>query len=182
MNILVVLLLSLLIAIARGGRISELGQLRFQHIWLLFLPLALQLVIFTPLGSLIGSGDMLERNVYIGSMGIAALALVLNRHIPGMTWVGAGLALNFLVILLNGGAMPVWPAAREFAGMSPLAGRANNVVPFSSETVLPWLGDVIPLPSWMPLANVMSIGDLFVLLGGIIFTQRALFRAPTDSH
>ncbi len=182
MNILVVLIISLLIALARGGRLSALGDLKFNHIWLFFVPLVLQLVIFTPLRSSRGNGDLLDPVVYVLSMLIAAFILVSNRHLPGAKWIAAGMSLNLLVILLNGGMMPVWPAAREYAGLAPLAGRTNNVIPLSSETVLPWLGDVIPLPAWVPLANVMSIGDLLILFGGILFIQRALFPAPTHNR
>jgi hypothetical protein len=33
------------------------------------------------------------------------------------------------------------------------------------ESRLPLLGDIIPEPSWMPMANVISVGDLLLSLG-----------------
>jgi hypothetical protein len=41
----------------------------------------------------------------------------------------------------------------------------TNVRPMTPETRLAWLGDIIPQPEWLPLANVVSIGDLLLSAG-----------------
>jgi Family of unknown function (DUF5317) len=43
---------------------------------------------------------------------------------------------------------------------------------------LPWLCDILPLPRWLPRANVLSIGDVLLALGvgGWIFASMA--RTP----
>ncbi len=174
MIILAILAVSLLIALVRGGRPQALAQYRFSYLWLCFIPLALQLVIFTPLGSLLGGDELFSRIVYLISMCIAAVLLFLTRRVPGLTWVAIGLVLNFVVIAANGGLMPVSQQARQFAGMPVLDGPSNNVVPIADSTLLWWLADIIPLPSWMPFANVLSPGDVFIALGAVIFTQVAL--------
>jgi hypothetical protein len=48
----------------------------------------------------------------------------------------------------------------------------------SSDSRLPWLGDILPLPSWLPRANVLSIGDVVLALGvgGWIFAS--VMRSP----
>lgn len=147
--------------------------------WLFFVPLALQLVAFSPLVALPGFGEA-TRVIYLASMLVAALALVLNRHLPGLTWVAAGLSLNFLVIALNGGLMPVSEAAQQIAGMPALTGPNMNVVPMGPETRLPFLGDILPVPAWMPFANVFSPGDVLIALGGVIFIQKALAASHSD--
>ncbi len=174
MFILLVLFLSTAVALARGGSLNELVNLRVRQLWLFFIPLGLQLVVFTPLASLFGSSTAVIQFVYLVSMLIAALALVLNRQLPGLLWIAAGLVLNVLVITANGGFMPVSPAAREFAGMAALSGRDNNVIPMGPGTWFWFLGDILPLPAWMPFANVFSLGDVLITLGGVRFTQRAL--------
>jgi len=172
--ILFVLACSLVIALARGGRLDRLVNLPVRWLWLFFIPLLLQLVIFTPLVKLIGNGETWVPLVHIASLLLAALALALNRHLPGVSWIAAGLTLNLIVIALNGGLMPVSAAARQFAGQAPLHGSANNVILMTPDTVLWFLGDILPLPAWLPLANVYSIGDVLVTLGGVILTQQAL--------
>lgn len=178
MIIFAVLLLSLAVALARGGSIYALGTLRVRFLWLFFVPLLLQLVIFTPLARFLGSDPGIPRLVYLVSMALGALALLLNRHLPGVLPIGVGLVSNLLVIALNGGFMPVSAAAREFAGMSALDGRDNNVIPMTPGTVLWFLGDILPLPAWVPLANVFSVGDVLIALGGAYFIQRALVLPP----
>ncbi len=176
MFILLVLAASLLIAILRGARVSDLANLRLRYAGLFFLPLLLQIIAFTPLGEALVLEAPLAHLIYVASLGLAAFALWLNRHLPGVKWIALGLGLNALVILMNGGFMPVSPAARAMAGMAPLTGRDNNVIPMTDATVLPWLGDVFPLPAFLPFANVFSIGDVLVALGGILFTQSIVPR------
>ncbi len=181
MYILLVLLISVLIALLRGGRLEALAGLKFRCLWLFFAPLALQLMVFSPLGSLIGNSDLRDELLYIASIVLGGLVLILNRHIPGASWIAVGLALNLVVIIANGGVMPVWTDARQLTGMPPLTGRDNNVVPMTSTTLLPWLADVIPVPGLPYLRNVFSIGDLLIAVGAVLFTQRALFTSHPAS-
>ncbi len=174
MFILIVLALCLVIALARGGRVSRVLELRTRHLWILFIPFALQLIAFSPLGDAPVSGALLAKALYVSSLAVAALAVWLNRHLPGLTLISLGLALNFVVIALNGGFMPVSLEARRLAGRASLIERDANVIPMTPDTVLPWLGDVLPLPAGVPFANVFSIGDVLITLGGIIFIWRAL--------
>lgn len=181
MFILSLTVLCILIALARGGRLANLALLPVRMIGLLFLPFVLQLIAFSPIGERLVFDVPLARYLYTASLGIAVIGLWLNRKLPGVVWIMLGLSLNFLVISLNGGFMPVAAAARQFAGMSPLAGRDNNVVPVTATTWLPWLSDTFPLPAFVPFANVFSPGDLFVVIGGFIFIQRALVPPKSDT-
>ncbi len=178
MLILALLFLSLLIALARGGNLGALANLQVRHLWLFFVPLILQLLVFTPLVSLFGLGTNSTKVIYLASMLCAALALALNWKLPGLPWVAAGLGLNLLVITVNGGFMPVLPAAREFAGGGALDTRDNNVVPMTFDTKLWFLGDILPLPAWLPFTNVFSLGDVLIAFGGVLFIQNTLL-APS---
>lgn len=174
MAILFVLAAGVGIALVRGGNLDNLARLHPRYLWLFFLPLGLQMVAFSPIGSSPEFGLTLVKLVYLASMAIAALALALNWRLPGLIWVAVGLMSNFIVIASNGGLMPVSADARQFSGMPPLTGPNLNVLPMTPETALPWLGDILPLPSWMPLANVYSVGDVLITIGGLIFIQKAL--------
>jgi MFS family permease len=91
--------------------------------------------------------------------------------VPGLQVAAVGIALNFLAVFLNGGRMPIWPAAFAAAGFSPdaIAGDpfhyllpANSVAEFVSHGGI--FGDVVPLP--LPvIRDVVSIGDLLLALG-----------------
>jgi hypothetical protein len=180
MFIVLVLAAAVAVALLRGGRLSALTDLPIRHIWLFFIPLILQLIIFLPFGASLGQDTTLTKAVYLFSMAIGAVVLLLNRHLPGATWIAAGLMLNLLVITVNGGFMPVSAEARQIAGRPPVVERSNNVVPLTDQTLLPWLADIIPLPSWLPFSNVMSIGDALIMFGAFILIQRAL-RPPQQT-
>ncbi len=183
MFILLVLLVALVIVLARGGSLNALLTLPVRHLWLFFVPLLLQLIIFTPIASFFGRSTDVTRFVYLASMLIAALALALNRELPGVFWIAAGLILNVVVIVANGGFMPVSPEARQFAGKVPLDGRYNNVIPMGPGTWLWFLGDILPLPAWLPLADVFSLGDVLITIGGVLFIWRTLIPPPrADAH
>jgi hypothetical protein len=70
------------------------------------------------------------------------------------------------------------------------AGRSAREAAFTNSEVvaharLAFLGDVLPLPAWMPFANVFSVGDvliavgLFVLVHGICHASRSATPEPT---
>lgn len=109
----------------------------------------------------------------------AALLLVgwMNRRLPGMTVLLAGIALNFLVITANGGTMPVPPSALQAIGRAHTVevsatgqDSAAKLVTASKDSAtdtanLSFLGDVIVVPLPGRMASVISIGDLFIAAG-----------------
>ena len=174
MLFLFVIILSCLIAVFRGGRLNNLRRLPIQHLWLFFVPVILQFIIFRPQVFRFSLSDDAVRIIYLTSMLLAALALWLNRAWPGMGWIISGYLLNLTVINLNGGFMPVSDAAFVIAGGTTINGRFANGIPIGASTVLPWLGDVLPIPGFLPINGVFSPGDVLILVGCIVLTQRAL--------
>jgi hypothetical protein len=89
-----------------------------------------------------------------------------------------GVGLNLLVVVANGGFMPQSAEARLAARGTPLvaegsAPQLRTVSQAGPESRLAWLGDVVAQPSWMPMANVTSIGDL------VLSTALALWAFQT---
>jgi hypothetical protein len=98
----------------------------------------------------------------------------INRHIPAFWILGLGLALNLMVILANGGLMPVSPETimrllpdlpAESWQIGERFGRSKDVVLLPSETVFPWLTDRFVTPAWYPQPAAFSLGDIFIALG-----------------
>ncbi|MDQ3811630.1 MAG: DUF5317 family protein, partial [Chloroflexota bacterium] len=111
---------------------------------------------------------------------LAAMVVVLARNAlvrpapARWAWAAAasGVLLNLVVVVANGGHMPQSQTARLAADVSTerVAGLASdpgwrNVAPMAPETRLALLGDVLPDPAWLPIRNVMSLGDLLLALG-----------------
>src|SRR5712692_2027499 len=136
MIILLVIVLAIMIALLRGGRLSNFGDIPFRFFYLLFLPLVLQLIVFTPLGVYIPASTPLPVLIYIASMFTGAVLVWFNRALPGFKFMLIGLLSNIVLIVLNGGYMPVSMAARAVAGLPPFTGTHNNTIEMTSASPL----------------------------------------------
>ena len=166
--VVVVLVLSAGVGAARGGRLSNLGDVDTRAWWLLIVGLGLQLAAtFIP-----GSSRPLAVALLLASY-LAILAMVwINRNEPGMWIAGIGLFMNFIVIALNGG-MPVLPASAELAGLGSDLTLSGRHVLLDTSTVAPFLGDIIPLPG-----TVISLGDVFLAIGLGVFIEEQMRKKP----
>lgn len=184
MVILVVALLSLGIGLLRGGRLIRLAVVPLRYAYLVLVSLGLQLVLFSPLAVSLRLEAWVPL-LYVVSMVILVLWFVLNFRLPGMALIGLGLVLNLSAIVANGGYMPASPDALQRAGMASRLADAqqaihNNSILATDQTRLYFLTDVFAIPKGLPLANVFSIGDVFIALGAAYFLQRVLTDARYD--
>lgn len=135
--------------------------------------LAAQLVVIY-----VGFGDaaVLRRFIFPSTYVLLLAFVILNRRRIGFLVIGAGMLLNFLAIVSNGGLMPVTPANVEKAGMGyKIEGvelgeaipRSMNVLLEESDTNLQWLSDRFTWGSPGPF-SVFSIGDVIIGAGLII--------------
>jgi hypothetical protein len=179
MIILAPLLLSVFVGLLRGGSLLALAKVNFRFAGLILLAVALQRVIYTSWWQGIPTLAGWTSTVYSVSMALLLIAVGLNHTLPGMALLGAGLLLNSAAVWSNGGHMPASRWALQTAGFLPAdrhiaAWQLNNSILMSDSSRLWFLCDVFALPQSWPMANVFSIGDLLVVLGGIIFTQSVL--------
>lgn len=116
--------------------------------------------------------DDLAAAVLVGSQALLLVFAWFNRNQPGFWALGIGLALNLLVIGLNGGLMPVSPEiiALLLPDLPPdargIGDRVGwNIVLPPTGTRLWWLSDLILLPGWFPIQKALSAGDV-IIAGG----------------
>ena len=97
-----------------------------------------------------------------------------NRRQPGFWLLGLGLALNLLVILLNGGYMPIspetvrknYPYAPDSAWrVGQRLGNGKDIVLPVEETRLWFLSDRFTFQSGGNLFVAFSLGDILIALG-----------------
>lgn len=166
--VLFVLIVSLIVGIARGGRLQHLLDVETRAWWLLVFGFALQTV-----ASLLSAENSTLAVVLLMLSYVSILGMVaINRKAPGMWIAGIGILMNFTVIALNRG-MPVLPAAVEIAGGSPDPVLGGKHVLLDESSRLPFLGDLIPLPG-----AVISIGDVFLAIGLGVFVEEMSRRRP----
>jgi Family of unknown function (DUF5317) len=143
-----------------GGRLERLGSLRLRWVPLALIGLAIQVVLFSePFGPWPAG---FVPAVYQASTAMVLIAVLRNLAVPGVTIIAVGAACNLAAIVANGGWMPADPAALDSVGGLP-PGASNSIV-VSQPALLP-LTDLFALPSWLPLANVFSVGDVLIGVG-----------------
>jgi hypothetical protein len=163
------------VALLRGGSLRKLAATRFVGLFFLMASIAAQLalVLFRIPGQ---SG--LHRLALIAPPLLIGYFCLANRSLPGMWFIVAGVVLNTVVIGANG-RMPLSSWAREHSGATlntSLSSGTDYYEPAGPDTVLPMLGDVIPIAG---VHQVASPGDLLLAVG----VERFLYcRAMATSH
>lgn len=180
-----IVLAVLVVALLRGGSLRRFAAVELRALPLVFGGLALQLLIFTPFRSepLVTAFVPV---VYLASMVLVLGWVWLNRHLPGISLVLVGVAMNTAAIVANGGYMPVMPLAAEYAGRSGNYASAGDTIANNSlatEGSQLWLlTDIFPVPAGIPLANVFSLGDILLTIGVCLFCYRVMLGAPTSAE
>lgn len=105
----------------------------------------------------------------------------MNRELPGFKLFGAGMLLNFLVIAVNEGRMPVSLDALEWAELNwyipSLVEGVTKHQPLTEATHLKFLADVIPLkPPLVFSSMVISMGDVFITFGISRFVYKRMVQ------
>lgn len=171
MFILYAIPIGIVVGLLLGGRLERLGELRLRWVPLMLVGLAVQIAIFSDAGGrLVGDAGP---TVYVASTLAVFVAVLRNIRIPGVALIAIGAGLNLLAIAANGGWMPADPAA--LASIGGLKDGYSNSILVPDPALQP-LTDLFALPSWLPLANVFSIGDLLVGLGVAVTIALAMRR------
>lgn len=162
-NTFVALLLVVSVPLA-GGRLSRLAGIQLRWAPVILVALLLQIVMSEVADH---AARALLVTVHLSSYVLIAAALWRNRRLAGLPLLALGAASNVLAILLNHGVMPASARALAAAGLRTEASDfANSDV--VAHPVLPWLGDSMATPSWLPFRNVLSVGDVLILVGAAV--------------
>lgn len=172
----IVLFLALVIAILRGGRLVNLGDIELKAWWLLLVSLGLQLgTRWLPDETWSETAGVV---MVLASFALLMILVMLNRSKPGMWIAGLGVLMNFTVIAFNGG-MPVLAGAAEVASGFTVAepdisGSFKHVL-LDETSRLVFFADVIPI-RLVRFGEVISLGDIFLALGLGVFLEQELRR------
>lgn len=169
--------LGLVVGLLRWRGVGYLCRLQLRHGWLFLTAVALQLgsVLFVAPGPP-GEFDLRGALLLLGYLAVLA-GVVSNLHLPAMWVLGLGFLLNLLVILPQGGYMPVTVEAYEAAGQlrpgevyveGEKLPRAKDIILSRERTPFWPLSDVLPVREPRLLRGVYSPGDLVIGAGVVL--------------
>ncbi|MDD2580228.1 MAG: DUF5317 family protein [Eubacteriales bacterium] len=164
-------ILGLVLGLLTGGRWRSLLHKRFRLLPLLFSAFILSWLLSVHFFSdwLAGSDHVWLWRSVIAALQLAAMSvfLLVNRRKPGIWFIFAGGLLNGLVIIANGGRMPVGPAIDRFGEAA--AAQINSVPHYftaSGHEPLLFLADLYPV--WTFGTYMVSLGD-FLIAAGVLW-------------
>ncbi|WP_025692388.1 DUF5317 domain-containing protein [Paenibacillus zanthoxyli] len=175
------IVLGLVVGLLRGGfryGLKQFGSLRIRGgLWFPLL-LLLQFVVFElndRSAAFASFSGIFFAGVYVAGLYI----LWLNRSTPGFLFIFAGVFLNFLVMAVNGGKMPVSLEAAKvldpyYVHLLQSGAVVTKHFLMDSATRLPFLGDIIPLSKPYPRTQVISVGDIVMNVGIFLYLQHIL--------
>jgi hypothetical protein len=150
-----------------GGSLRRIADLRLRWLPLAGAALAVQILVISVLTSLPHEVAVVGHIASYLMLGVVVWA---NRHVPGMVLIGVGAGANALAITVNDGELPASSWALRHAEIHARSGFNNSGA--IAHPHLAWLGDVMVTPSFLPLRNMVSIGDLVLLLGTVVLVLR----------
>lgn len=173
-----IIILSIIIGYLRKGSLKNFLNIELKRLSFIFFGFLIQIIIFSSYFQL-SSFKKFTGLFFIISYVIVFITIYSNLHLKSIRVVGLGFLLNFLVILFNKGYMPVSidslskVNAYEKIKLLKEYTTFNNCILMSSKTKLNFLGDIVPIKF---INQVISIGDIFILLGFFFFIQEGMLK------
>lgn len=153
---------------------TSLKSPEIKHIWLVLAGFLPQFFAFSFPATRTAISDRGVAWALIVSQLLLLVFIWINRKIPGGWWMGLGLLLNFIVILINGGMMPLTPENAQHLlpegssialQLGARVGISKDVLLEKAHTNLWFLSDIFLLPEWLHYPLAFSIGDICLSVG-----------------
>ena len=168
--------------------LTAIGKLTYKGDWkLIAIILGLFLLQLTSV-IFVKDRNLLQMVLLIASHLALVLLFLINRHIAGARLFALGIFLNTLVMVVNGGWMPVTPEMAHFvhpdrpAEVYAHPSNSKNIILPRAETNLSVLSDNIPVTlPWR--RNAVSIGDVLMVVAiGVFLFQPATSKQQANNR
>ncbi len=178
MILAVAVALGLIISLVRyrGHTFQHIASIPLQGAWLVLLALLLQ---WPLLASPVGAVQRLrmQQALLVLSHLLLLVFVWQNRGLAGVQIMGLGVVGNLLVILANGGFMPITPDTLVHInpgstwGQWPVGahyGYSKDLILLREQTRLWALSDILVLPPPFPRPTAFSLGDGLIAIGVVV--------------
>jgi len=169
----------------RGGALERMAAISLRWAWLVLLALALQWPLLrAPAG--LREHSSVQQVLFLISHLLLLAFVGLNWQSTAVRIVGLGVLCNLIVIVANGGLMPItpetlvqinqgsslaqWPAGAHY-------GYSKDIILLRQDTALWLLSDILVLPPPFPWPTAFSLGDL-IISGGLILLLQGSPTSP----
>jgi len=161
---MVLLVLSVIVALLRGGKLQPLPKFTMNGILLLAIAMEISTIWL----------KAISPELVSVSYAMILFFLWKNWHYIEFRIIAIGASLNALVVWVNGGLMPVLSSLARRTALPMKEFHADYFwhTAMTPHTIFPLLGDIIFLP--YPTPTVISCGDIFVFSGIVLLIQRLL--------
>lgn len=171
----------------KRGQLRAWAELPVHQLGLLPVALALQLPLFFSRAGSTAAEILLPRMAFMVSYLLLGWVVWANRHLPGLRWLAMGVFLNGLVVVANGGGMPIAPETVVALGGSASRvgvhdGASKDLVQSIEATRFWFLSDILAIPRPFPWPIAFSIGDVFIVLGVARFAWSDLAVEAEDNQ
>jgi hypothetical protein len=172
------IIVGLFISLILGGSFQGLLTISLKHPWLIALSFFIQF------GAIYIFQDQLLQAVIISNLCLLIFCY-LNMKVTGFKYMATGIFLNLVVMIVNKGRMPVDVNAAKI--LSPddvpalLAGEYGKHIALSENTHLNFLGDIFFLQNPYPRPIIISLGDIVLSLGVILFLYSVMINGKKKS-
>jgi hypothetical protein len=177
------IIISLIIGILRRGSFKGFSTLSLRCGWIFPLLLAIEIIVFSFQNQFKVLGQV-SSFIFMAVYVVGLLFLFINRKNPGFLIIFIGVFLNFLVMALNGGRMPVSEHAATVLDPGYIEALKSSLYAkheiLNHTTKLGFLGDIIPLSKPYPHTQIISIGDVIMNIGIFLYIQHLMVRRPKD--
>ena len=176
-----IIIISIIIGLLRNGKLSSLSQVSLKRIELILLAFLIQAGLIFLGSRKIGFVINYSSYALAFSYVVLLIAVWYNEKLKGMKIIALGIAFNFIVIMVNGGHMPILLGSLYKAGLNDIAlilkegSHVTNTL-ISEKTLFRFLADVIPLPPPFPAPSVISVGDFLLFYGVFSLIQNAMLK------
>lgn len=165
--------LSLIIGKLRGGSFRNIENVHIKGWYLLIFAALIQVLL-----SLFKVSEYLLLFISITYI-LMIITTIFNIKRSYMKLFLIGVVLNFIVIFGNGGKMPV--SINGIKGIhqeTRLPERTYDIkhAALNKDTKFVYLADIILIPRPYPLPKILSIGDIFIMVGTFMFFQVEMRR------
>lgn len=160
-----------------GGKFKELVEVSVTRSWLIVLAFMVQypIMFFYP--------SILYQAIIVSYI-LLIIFCYFNRQQIGFRYILVGMLLNIIVMLANRGRMPV--EVNSAMILSPddvpdlIAGSYGKHIAMSDQTNFNFLGDIFFLQFPYPRPIIISLGDIIISIGVIMFIYYAMNTKNKD--